>query len=950
MSKKLVYLMFVVLVVTPAYNGWGATKIIIVTDNPSHEEGYEPLLKETLGYDIIVEIADEKYRDPLDSGKKADLEAADLVIVSRRTNSGNYDAEIDFWNGLETPILQQSAYLSRDSRWRWLQGDQHDADALTHLAVIDEDNQIFNDVTVTNGQVEIFSSPIDNTDVSDQSSAGNGTLIATPAGSTDVMVASWDPGTEYYPGSGQIAGGPRIAFLMLRPYQFFPTLTDDGKKMLENAVLLLLGILTGDPIALDPGPADAETDVPCDVVLTWTPGELANTHDVYFGRNFDDVNDASRTDQRGALLSPGQIANSYTPPQRLDFETTYYWRVDEVGAPPDSAVFKGDVWSFTVEPYSYVMKNIIAAASSSNMADEGPENTINGSGLDETDQHSTEKMEMWLSAVEPARAWIQYEFDKVYKLHEMWVWNYNVAFESVLGYGFKDVVVEYSENGVDWTVLEGLPEFVQGPGSATYTPGTVVDFGGAAAKYVKLTAESNWSTLGLKQFGLSEVRFSYIPVSAREPYPASDATDVDVDVTLGFRAGREATEHDVYLSTDEQAVIDGTGDVISVTEAGHGPLSLDLGETYYWKVNEVNMAETPTTWEGDIWSFSTQKFLVVDDFESYNDLNPDDPESNRIFLKWIGGDVDAANGSQVGHDTFPFAELTIVHSGDQSMPLFYDNSSASYSEAAVKTDDLPIGRDWTVGSPQTLVLWFHGSPGNAVTEQMYVKLNGARVVYPGGAADIAEPRWKQWNIDLAALGISLSSVTELSIGFERTGAIGGTGTVFIDEILLYRFAPEIVVPSEEIWIEAEAADTITEPMKIFDDPAASGGRYIGTTDDIGDSDSPPAPAGTASYTFTVAGGTYKISGRINIPSGNNSFWVQIRGATTPAETELDSSGWVRWNDPPDAANWFWNDVFSDDDDQDATVLFTMPAGTHTLEIVYRETGAMLDAIVISRID
>ncbi|MHC4072448.1 MAG: hypothetical protein ACYSWW_14905 [Planctomycetota bacterium] len=139
-------------------------------------------------------------------------------------------------------------------------------------------------------------------------------------------------------------------------------------------------------------------------------------------------------------------------------------------------------------------------------------------------------------------------------------------------------------------------------------------------------------------------------------------------------------------------------------------------------------------------------------------------------------------------------------------------------------------------------------------------------------------------------------------------------------------------------------------MKIYDDPAASGGRYIGTTDDIGNSDSPPAPAGTASYSFTVAGGTYKISGRIDIPNNNNSFWVQIQGAAIPAETGLDSSGWVKWNDPPDAPNWFWNDVFSDDDDQDATVLFMMPAGTYTLDIAYRETGAILDAIVISRVD
>ncbi|UCC99276.1 MAG: hypothetical protein JSW66_05200, partial [Phycisphaerales bacterium] len=73
-------------------------------------------------------------------------------------------------------------------------------------------------------------------------------------------------------------------------------------------------------------------------------------------------------------------------------------------------------------------------------------------------------------------------------------------------------------------------------------------------------------------------------------------------------------------------------------------------------------------------------------------------------------------------------------------------------------------------------------------------------------------------------------------------------------------------------------------------------------------------------------------------------------ATTPAETELHSSGWVRWNDTPDLGGWFWSDVFSDDDNEDATVLFTMDPGTYTLEVVRREDGAQLDLIVISRID
>jgi hypothetical protein len=154
-----------------------------------------------------------------------------------------------------------------------------------------------------------------------------------------------------------------------------------------------------------------------------------------------------------------------------------------------------------------------------------------------------------------------------------------------------------------------------------------------------------------------------------------------------------------------------------------------------------------------------------------------------------------------------------------------------------------------------------------------------------------------------------------------------------------------------IWIEAEAADGITSPMEIYDDHTASGGKYISTDESVGNSnDAPPAPAGTATYTFTVAGGTYKISCRINIPGTSNSFWVRIQGAAIPTETELHSSGWVSWNGMPDAGNWYWHDVFSDDDNENATVLFTMPAGTYTLEIGYREDGALLDAIVISKID
>ena len=124
----------------------------------------------------------------------------------------------------------------------------------------------------------------------------------------------------------------------------------------------------------------------------------------------------------------------------------------------------------------------------------GPQNTVNGSGLT-NDAHSATATAMWLSSGTGAQpTWIQYEFDGIYKLQEMWVWNYNVLFESVLGYGFKDVTVEYSTNGTDWVVLKDM-QFAQGPGQDGYAHNTTVDFGGAVAKYVRLTAKSNWGGL-----------------------------------------------------------------------------------------------------------------------------------------------------------------------------------------------------------------------------------------------------------------------------------------------------------------------------------------------------------------------------------------------------------------------------------------------------------------------
>jgi len=534
-----------------------------------------------------------------------------------------------------------------------------------------------------------------------------------------------------------------------------------------------------------PDPPDGQTDVPRDVVLSWKPGLFANTHNVYFGTVFSDVNDGI-----GGIT---QSAGSYAPPQRLDFSTTYYWRVDEVGGPPDFTVYQGAVWSFTTEPVAYTIMNVTATASSSDEEGRGPENTVNGSGLDESGllHGNLGEGNMWLSGMTGQQpTWIEFEFDKVHKLHEMWVWNSNESLEKMIGVGFKDVTIEYSPDGIEYATLGTTHEFAQAPGALGYAHNTTIDLSSVVAKFVRLTANSNWGGF-FPQYGLSEVRFFYIPVQAREPDPDSGATDVDLDVVLGFRAGRDAAKHDVYISSDEQAVIDGNAPVTTITETSYDPLTIDLGTTYYWRVDEVNDAETPANWQGDIWSFSTQEFLVVDDFEDYNEFEP-----FTIYNTWTDGYQNATNGSTIGYILGNPQETEIVHGGEQSVPVMYDNSAASFSEVSVSTDALAIGRDWTKGGAKTLALWFYGDPANAVTEQMYVKINGSKVLYNGDAADIGKPGWKHWNIELAALGIDPGNVTQLSIGFERTGASGGSGTVLIDDIRLYPYSPELITPAE----------------------------------------------------------------------------------------------------------------------------------------------------------
>jgi hypothetical protein len=210
------------------------------------------------------------------------------------------------------------------------------------------------------------------------------------------------------------------------------------------------------------------------------------------------------------LVGQGQTATTYDPPGLLNFSKTYYWRVDFVISSPAPAIYQGPVLKFTTAALTYPIKNITAKASSAS-AGSGPEKTVDGSGLDKNDGHSTDAKDMWWSLGVPPN-WIQYEFDKVYTLHELSVWNFNSMLEPFMGFGAKSVRIEYSTDGTTWTPLANVPEFARASGQPGYTANTTVSFGGVSAKFVKLTIDKNWGVT--PQTGLSEVRFFCIQSTA----------------------------------------------------------------------------------------------------------------------------------------------------------------------------------------------------------------------------------------------------------------------------------------------------------------------------------------------------------------------------------------------------------------------------------------------------
>jgi len=559
-------------------------------------------------------------------------------------------------------------------------------------------------------------------------------------------------------------------------------------------------------IAYDPSPVSEARLISLDPVLSWRAGTGALLHMVYFGTSADAVANADLTSpeykgplQAGDLtwspVAEGMIA--------LENDTQYFWRVDEQTA---DELRKGDLWSFqttmpglgtcTLEIWTDIDGRQVDDLRADPRYPDSP-TEVN----ERTSFYSGNDLGDWYGG--RIKAWLHVPFtgDYTFKLgcfSPAELWLSTAPGDHTQTQLIVSVPIERLPQN-DWryssapiTLEEGKRYYIQ----ALWKETEYGDY-----------CQVGWEGPGIRDIEVIQGGYlePFVDLWAFGPNPPNGAVDVKQAATLRWTAGAKAAQHDVYFGDDETAVADAnttTPEIYrgrqALDDTKYVPTEtpLDPNKTYYWRIDEIDDTNPDSPWKGNVWSFTTAEFLVLDDIESYNDLDPDDPESNRIFFTWIDGWEVPTNGSQVGYSNPPFCEQTIVHGGQQSMPLRYDNSTAAYSEATVNVANLQADQDWSKYGIKTLSLWFYGDPCN-VAQQMYVKLNGVKVLYDGDADNMTQIGWQPWNIELVDFtGVDLGNVTELSIGLERIGAVGGSGIVYIDDIRLYPFVRELITPAE----------------------------------------------------------------------------------------------------------------------------------------------------------
>jgi hypothetical protein len=307
--------------------------------------------------------------------------------------------------------------------------------------------------------------------------------------------------------------------------------------------------------AANPQPSDGQTNIIQHPILYWTAGTYTETHDVYFGTSYNDVNDATcdSNEYKGNQTIDNWDTNNYSP-NGLNLSTVYYWRIDERSG---DLIAKGNVWRFTV---------VLLGKAFSPSPWNGQTNVIPHQILRWYAGPYTQSHDVYLGT----------NFNEVNNAtHSSSVYkgNQNITYWDVYSYppaGFVSNTTYY------WRIDELA-------GSIT-TKGDI------------------W-------------KFTVAPlVQATNPWPSDGQISINLHAILIWTGSTYADFYDVYFGTSYTDVNGATQDSseyrgnqnVTYWDTNNiAPAGLDLNTDYYWRIDEVAGSLT----KGKVWKFTTRNAI-----------------------------------------------------------------------------------------------------------------------------------------------------------------------------------------------------------------------------------------------------------------------------------------------------------------------------------------------------
>ncbi|MBN2314774.1 MAG: hypothetical protein JXM79_12660 [Sedimentisphaerales bacterium] len=501
----------------------------------------------------------------------------------------------------------------------------------------------------------------------------------------------------------------------------------DEALPVEEIQFAMLG--EGYPYAFAPNPADGALHQDTWVTLTWSAGDMAVSHDVYMGVNFDDVNEGAGGTFRGNQMDTFYVAGfpGFAYPEGLLPGTTYYWRIDEVNDADPNSPWKGSVWSFMVPPRTAYYPD--PADGAENVDPNSPilswtpgfsaklHTVYFGDNFDEVNN----------ATGGAPRGLTTYQTDTLER-EKVYYWRVD-EFDAVTTY-----------KGDVWTFT---------------TPGAVGNPQPAyQAADIQLNAILSWT-------------------------PA----DSTASHQLYFGTDKNAVRSADTGSPEYQGSI-------ALEAEQYDPGLLEPDTTYYWRVDEVDAQGN--TVKGPLWMFTTGTFILIDDFENYTDDDAAGLAIWQTWIDGYGvADNGAQVGYLVPPYAESGSER--IHDGSQSMPLSFANEANVTNSEAAMTLSAPRDwtqanvatlsvwfRGRSTNAAEPLYLSISNTTGAPVIVA-YEDQNAAQRI-----------TWTKWNVPLqtfADQGINLADVDSLAIGLGSTSGIassGGSGTMYFDDIRLER--------------------------------------------------------------------------------------------------------------------------------------------------------------------